>query len=1069
MPNRLLRATVVWLLMLVTPSVVTAGPAQRTLAAAVYRADTHAPGLSDAFAVALAEAGLSVVDREHLELLMAERALTGVARREAERSLGRMLGADRFVWIDVNNDGPARLGVIDMAGRQLADLAIGQAGEPIDAVMRRAVDQVVAMPATPPADADRPAVVVVRPTNAAPEVLGLMQRVIDGLPGRMTLLHRRLIEVVTDEQWLAEKGLAGAPSKLDALRHADVVVVGEWEAPRLRLALIDVASGGRLASQDWPIETDPAVITAWIADRSMQRPEPPPASNQGLSPELLDEMYDAMRLFWAGRYDEVIPAVARVRKRDPRLAEPLLWAARAFAQADMAEYEQGIHRALAEDAPAAKYRRLRTSRGVVFLGVSTNEAAQASLANVVALRLSDDLRRLGGLTPKTTRIPGTGTVLLAGDIARLRAEFDVSVGLERTAGTTWQRAPALLRNRTIIAHLTRHTADGRLQLWLNEHRGISPQARHQTITTRRPDEPLDAWVSRAVDRHYAFRQTDARNIHHPPLTPPEPDAIILNWYSKYRTDPGRLQAFRDNPSDLSLLQRSPGYGLEVNTSNARDQYYDRMVPRDSPARSAVEWYKLRPLFFRVDSSPQGQAVLAAYKAGLAAIAERWPTTDAGLQARYNLLLLNASHQPFETSLEQAEALLEDSGRALQAKSIQRLCDFLRVALGHPPAKPERLDVWVGSIGLHWQEPWRNLHGGTTPAQRHFNGLRPVDAEQARLNLLLLSHALFHNDGGLTVSHLRRHLQTHDASPGTVRHVMSWYTPETRDEPLDDLQWYLTQKTELIAWALDHQTPRVTLRLISQVAGTFRNASHQNEGIEPQRAAFRRMMLEAIGSRPEIAKGLWNPGSLQSIFGFRHVEGSADLQALLTRRALDEIKGDPFESFYWPGNGLWFSGPDAQLLEQWYFPYESILARKYAKLDGDDWPLRLHAYYEFGLTYVQCNAFRRAEPLLRELLSWQGEVERSGLPPFSYRTYFANAAYALAICRWHAGDHADALQAARQGLALMKERDLTVIRHLDLPGPSKGGHGSLKQALESLVHQLRHHPDQPFKNPLARNR
>ncbi len=271
---------------------------------------------------------------------------------------------------------------------------------------------------------------------------------------------------VSNEQGLAENGLTAGKTKLPPMLGADYVVNGQWSITghTLRVSVLAVHGGKLAADKTFALAASGAPglseeIIKWTlggvggqaaADRMVWAPS--------METEALEPFYRGITLYQQGRPLDASAEFERAYVINDRFEEAYMWEARCYEAAGLQPLADIIKRFLSQNALEFGVGEVITAPpvdGLTFLGVANKDANAAACRKLEFLATD----ALAG---------GSQRVLLPENLASLRDEYDVLVGVNNSRGVNWEKSPGFLTRQTLGGVLSKPGAALHLQLTLND-------------------------------------------------------------------------------------------------------------------------------------------------------------------------------------------------------------------------------------------------------------------------------------------------------------------------------------------------------------------------------------------------------------------------------------------------------------------------------------------------------------------------------------------------------------------------------------------------------------------------
>ena len=1057
------------------------------LSAAVYSGDGLDEALSDLLLVELSQqGGIELVERQQLELILDEQALVLLSEDAARQvRLGHLLSVDVFVWVKLVA-GRARMEVVEAAtGRGLAarELKLGAEGlEPLlPTIAAEAVKAASNVPS--PLDLDRPTLALAKPLLDAKDgnqeelVEAAVLAVADYLQAEgLTMLHRQFVDQIVAEKWMVEKGLTVPPDNELPMLGARFLLATRLSGQDLQLALIETATGRRVGRRSLPLaeaETSAgALATArWarecvepgvVAQRPRVRPVLAPAADLPLQPETLTLFYHGLLMHNEGRYLDAVHSFRESVRQDRRFLEPLLWIRSSLEASGFDEVAEAVAKHI-ETVRGARWKLPRAwnaAPGVALVGLTVEPGAPASLRIPITMLLVDSIHQATGMP-----------VFLTEDMAALRDEYDVLVGLEHVAGTTWREAPPMLFTDTLTAHV--EGEDGRLRLRLCRTQMLDP-SRISSLSVSLGEGRWQEQLTPALTKLFDKNATDRPPWQPPALIVTETEAELTEQLAQVRArNPVPcLKLLALNPERFEYLGGSDWFANVVMPGIHR--WLLRTLPADSPARPMVDLaYVLHRLHMSEGDTDD-------YVAAFRALREQYPSHPVALVARFNLLLCESNEQNAAETQAQLAALLEELRplvpEIIPQDAFDKCCDterLFRRALGMPDGGEGKLEP----SGLIWPSvgeghPVRFIaYGGGFPGELEFPGQVANRQHQAMVDLAVL-RCSWSRQRNIPVE-VAEWVLDHFAYDQQTRayFLVRWgnklfsnrISPRTEDDARRLARLYPVHAGIVVQLLNQDKSPLVywNVLMMIRVHEDICRAGANDPVFQEARQQVREAVVDAIEANR--IKDL-PPANLLFLMGVLWPERAPEALPYLKKLADRSLAGDPFEDQFWRAFVQWDFRRSAREKAELYLPFyqrieelhpQPALDRSFAWL-----------YYDFALTFFQGGRFDLSEPILADL-SERAETDISRPDDLTLR---ANVFYLLALVDQRAGRVHEALRMAQRALEVIDQAKpnqfLNLVTGVGIGG-SRHGRGDvdyLKSLVTDLMARLRQDPKAPFKNP-----
>ncbi|MBU4286200.1 MAG: penicillin-binding protein activator LpoB, partial [Verrucomicrobia bacterium] len=461
-------------------------PHVKRVSGAVYYGQEADNALTDLWLAELSRQSIiEVLDRSAMQTLLGELSLSGVNDDSTRQvRLGRLLGVEYFVWIQALDE-QAIMEVVEAAtGRGLAAIPVhyakGHFPEMLPNLAKQAAEAVNGPLPKPSQTAPSLAFSTVLLATSNETMQATADKVIAGLTGYLinsgiTVLPRRFAAETVRERWRQEKGLVGDTANEHKFLGADYVLSISINISQLEIVMVETSTGRRVGKKKMSMEelqTEKGVdaLDQWVMGRLkplLVGPSilPPFAITNAhyAATESLKSLYTGIMVHNEGRYLDAISNFEDSLSRKFISDETVAWLGSCYRLAGFPE----IGGPMESYASTSDYIPERTSLvsqaepGMALLGVTAAEGIPDGMAERTAILLIDSLHEASG-----------STVLVAEDIAGLRDEYDLLLGLDNIKGTTWRQASPILVKQAVTAHL--ESGDTGLQLRLCMVRDCNP-------------------------------------------------------------------------------------------------------------------------------------------------------------------------------------------------------------------------------------------------------------------------------------------------------------------------------------------------------------------------------------------------------------------------------------------------------------------------------------------------------------------------------------------------------------------------------------------------------------------
>lgn len=678
--------------------------------------------LTDLIAVALTdEHGIEVLERTEINRILAEWQHPELSvDSDRQMKLGRAAGVDYFVWITLDEKGPGGiLEIVNAAtGGSVISQRINAAPESllieIPEQVRRAVGKCAGSRA-PPKDGivlSRPTVIPSTSNNMAAADRFLVELADSLIRNQVPLLHRRYTVDLVAERWWAEKGVLAPSAHHQPIQGARFLLNSkfsfEHSPPQLTLALVDAATGARIAFSDFlpgdrnalPVSPDNAAT--WVAIQMGQGITAPAAdAGDRLQPETQKAFYQGVLLYNEGRFLDALDFFALAHAMEPSFAQPVKWIQECFAAAGFDEivkrldqYHEEVNARRFVNVPFYhnNWKRLAAAPGVNLLGLTCRDPGlQSSGAEL--------LRRLAAVLDRQ------GAVFLPEDLGIIAMEYDTFVGLESVGGIHWKTAPLLLFENMVSAHVAR--ADTKLLLELVRIIKLDPKSCRRAVV-QLADDPAewDAPLRLAVERLFKEPAESAGASGRTSLVIEESVENLKEKLQHQYRDSTYLKLLCKDFAHPFLDIRFP-----CNRPRVRVERWDSMgwgryavmglqehIAQSSHDENFEKSWQEMAMLTSLNPTGYGSAnpsgvprlTMPEMITRMRRIAGLYPSHPAGLAARYNILLWDLranNHRQARDELtgilSEAESKYKENFEGLALKAMRSTHAALSLALGEP--------------------------------------------------------------------------------------------------------------------------------------------------------------------------------------------------------------------------------------------------------------------------------------------------------------------------------------------------------------------------------------------------
>lgn len=1031
-----------------------------SLSGAVYIGSEPDLGLTDLWLATLSkQPTLKVLDRANMRAILGELSLAGVNDDSARQvRLGRLLGIEYFASIRASDD-QALMEVVEAAtGRGIAVVPIRFAkGQFADNLPKLAEQAVQALSRPLPARSQlAPSIAFSIPrfsvSNAAVQVA--TEKIIVDLSGLLaesgiTVLSRRFAADAVQERWRQEKGLVEDVATNREFLGADYILGIAVEATNsIEFVMVETATGRRIGKKEMPLEearTDEGLkaLNEWEMARLtpvIARPSVPCLQSAGNTnahygaPEILKSVYAGMVLHNQGRYFDALSKFREALSRQNHLDENLNWIASCYRLAGFPEIGDGLiyyvdhvstyNVMLFGQSYDLKRQRLerglpyqgktlneQSDPGIVLLGVTADVAFPRGLAERMGMLLIDRLHEASGTT-----------VLASEDIAALRDEYDLLLGLDKVKGTTWQQAPPILAQNAVTAHLEPEKTGIRLRLCLI--RNCNPTSIYDAVTTL-PSESSQwiAVIDKAVRALLARKDSAATPWTPSPVIVEEKQTQLLEQLDKSVDLEVYLKALTRDPNLTKYRSKAP-WRSELN------RWFLRSLPAEHKDRPRIE--------FEVASSRVygrvSREVVKASRSEFQKLAKEYPNDDFGLFSRYNLALIDMRMTNLPATQEEIGAVATgltpfNMGKYNFIESMSNMDAALRYIIGLPGGKPKDAFLYGGFISIQQfdngrtqEEYFRAVSGFLSPFKGEF--FIPKTKEQARVDLEAFCH--YQEYGIVSPWFLQRFVDENGVNSEITQYAVLKYL-----YPMNCTVRESKVCSEAEVCAIYKVIPElyklVKTRETNAISVNTRY-DHNFERFPAIRNEFNKMMQKILGT----------------------LQTENKLPKKETYEKYDKAWQDgPLK------NSICFDYPHYCVKGgvEYYIRY---LGRLHELYDNE---VKSHAicraYFQFGIAFFRCRRYDLAEPLFEQIISFRDYKSR---PPET-KTH-AMSLHLLAMIKQINGNPTEALRLAKEAVDFMDAHPETSL----IGNSGAYDDGNWKADAIALMKHIRETPGTPIKNP-----
>ncbi len=642
------------------------------IAVAVQAADRAAGVLAQetVSTALLHEAEFEVFERRAVDLLLREGSLNALVQDESRRvKLGRLLTLDRFVHLR-GKEGAWIVEVVDAQSGKL--LGSGQemhaAALPALAARLLRAETVKAVHTTRVAVVEAASDSKETPARAALTSTGASLREALRRAG-LEVLDREATPHASAEQSLAAQGFAQAEGPLRSLLGAQLLIrvalVAEGAKPLLELTLLDPAQGRVVASRRFAPRSKelPAELTTWLFEKLNVEKPAASVSVTGVEVEALESFYAGIALFQGGQFFEAAEKFMDAYTSNDKFAEAMLWEARCYDAVGLPELGAAMRhyqRTALVGVGFSANARFAPQQALTFLGVDAPASAEAqsvaarvSMLGIDALLAQPELR-----------------LLLTGELARFRDEYDQLVGTRNAEGTRWETAPSFASERALHGVLTGPDAEGKWTVTWSILRPLDGQVitrEKVSFLEPRAEVPLTlpdgaALFQRLLKQEAPSEMEAAKAVAHPLPAVAELEARLKRAGTTRAANIPLLQLVLADPANALVAGRvlekpgDPKSGLSAFLNHALRDHLIAVLPPENLLRS---WLTLVQIQSFTDEVPFGRAVSPQQmepRPAFAAFSAAHPDDLPGAVAEYLLLRDTCDEMPPAAAVAKLAAL-----------------------------------------------------------------------------------------------------------------------------------------------------------------------------------------------------------------------------------------------------------------------------------------------------------------------------------------------------------------------------------------------------------------------------
>jgi len=421
-----------------------------------------------------ADKAWALVERGQIEFLLKEKEFgTLVSIPDQRAHLGRLLGLDGFVQVrSADQTGDTWfLELIDARSGRLVGSETLRAkppgvnrGEFLGSAVTAFLHQHLVAITARASDRGRTVAVldfetIGDGTDGQATALRLSEELRERLGRRdLPVVDRSLTHSVAREKALGRAGFTEGGRRSLVLLGAEWLVTGEFHAgakPYFELSALNVPRGADVAKRRFELESRdglirfPSAAESWLVSVMAGESEKAAAAQPfelTIQAEALQPFYRGVSKFSVGDDWGAVAEFEQASLLNQKFEDAYLWEARCYDRLGFPYLAEALRRFVRIGLIArgsSAYGKGNAGDGIMFLGITGGPLVQQSekLRNLEMLVVN-------GLVQKQNK-----PVRLAGELARLRDEYDQLVGTPDVQGTRWQDAPNLLSGKCISGNL----------------------------------------------------------------------------------------------------------------------------------------------------------------------------------------------------------------------------------------------------------------------------------------------------------------------------------------------------------------------------------------------------------------------------------------------------------------------------------------------------------------------------------------------------------------------------------------------------------------------------------------
>lgn len=622
----------------------------------------------------------------------------------------------------------------------------------------------------------------------------------------------------------------------------------------------------------------------------------------------------------------------------------------------------------------------QSAPGVILLGVTAGTGMPRGLAERMGMLLIDRLHETAGVT-----------VLASADIAGLRDEYDLLMGLEKIKGTTWRKAPPILVQNAVTAHLEPDNAGIRLRLCMI--RDCNPTSIYDAVTTLPPDHAQ--WpdvIDKSIRLLLARKNSTATKWSPPPVIVDEKQSQLLEQLDlDYDRSDNTIKAPLIDVY-LKALTRDPTltkYRSKIGWCDEQwrlslERWFLRVLPKEHPERPIMEFAIATLPFERYQDDPL-PSVMPESRSEFKLLSDKYPSHIIGLFARYNMVLIDMTPTNFAATQEQIDRLLlkmkgfERQEYAPAINRIRIMNSALRCVLGL--SSDQAVDVIYNSgcrlvtIGHIEKRDMSLYESGVLWGRQDF--FLPRTTNHTRVDL---EAACFLRKGAIPASFLLAIIQKEGIDADITQYAVLKYFSAALLDPYIMREWTDEDLIGICPAFVDifKKVQKRDQKSISIFyANAWRDRFPKNKVATDARLKFQDAIQAAF---PATFTNRFQ-GALDDVWRL----------GPLKDRSRHDLRGmDPTHCFDY---------------------YVQYLDRLHALYDNEPKShIVCRMYYQFGKAFLLSGRHDLAEPLFEQIVSWRDYKDR---PPET--SVYAASLYCLAWLKHRRGDIPESLRWAKKTL------------------------------------------------------